>query len=115
MCSWGAGVVIGMDSECILCLVSCVLYLVRVTGWLGCFSGGCTPQNFKENLSYYMYVSMHIYYICHVVVLRVTLLNLYAVERQVSVNVIIDNKDSVFCLCAYRCYFMVKAPKSRDR
>ena len=30
--------------------VSCVLYLVRVTGWLGfgCFSGVCAPHNFSE-------------------------------------------------------------------
>ena len=36
-------------------------------------------------------------YICHVVVLSVTLSNLYAVERQISMF-FIDNKDSVFCI-----------------
>ena len=60
--------------------VSYVLYLVRVTGWLGCFSGVCTPQNFKENLSYCIRTYLCIYH----VVLRVTLFNLNAVERQIS-------------------------------
>ena len=48
--------------------VSCVLYLVRVTGWLGCVSGGCAPHNFKGNLFYCIRTYLCI---CYVVVLRV--------------------------------------------
>ena len=40
VCSWGAGVVIGTDSGCILGLVSCTCNWF--SGWLGCFLGVCS-------------------------------------------------------------------------
>ena len=76
---------------------SCVLtYLVCVTSWLGCFSGGGGGGNalhilFLENLSYY--ICMHLF-ICHVFRLHVTLLN-FVCSLKADFSVI-DNKDSVF-------------------
>ena len=68
-----------MDSGCILCLVSCACKLVG----LAVLQGGCTPHNFKENL--FSCIIMYVYVcICHVVVLRVIVFNLYAVKRHIS-------------------------------
>ena len=68
-----------------------VLYLVRVIGWLGCFSGGCAPQNFKENLFLlYMYISMHMSCCCFICNF------LEFVCSQKANFYVIDNKDSVF-------------------
>ena len=77
--------------------VSCVFYFVHVTGWLGCFSRVCTPQNFKENMFYfyciYMYISMHMSCCCF----TCNFLE-FVCSQKANFYVIIDNKDSVFCI-----------------
>ena len=92
MCSWGACVVNGMDSWCILCLA-------RVTGWLGCFSGGGGGGGGGGALHIIVKKTCFLVYtctylcICHVDVLRVILCNVYAVKRLI---VSIHNNESVF-------------------
>ena len=72
---------------------SCVLYVVHVTGWLGCFLGVRAPQNFKENVCI---VHLRIY--AYVVLFYVSFFLSFVCSQKANVYVIIDNKDSVFCI-----------------
>ena len=92
VCSWGACVcvVIGMDS-------GCVLYLVRVTGWVDWFFlGGCAPQNFKENFVLCAYLCIKIMSCCCFTYNFVK--SVCSRKANFYFIIFIDNKDSVLCI-----------------
>ena len=73
--------------------VSCILYVCVLLVGLSVFFGGCAPHNFKENLSYYMYVSMYMSCCCFTCNFVKCVCS-----RKANFYVIIDNTDDVFCI-----------------